>query len=148
MSAAELVLSSDALAQVLAHCAELSPREAVGLLGGRSGGGAVAVALPLVNIASSDRVFIADPYSQYRAFHQLESDGHDLLGIYHSHPGGGLEPSPDDVAYARKWPCAQVIVATSERENDVRLGAFRCVAAGIEVVPIRVAHGRVGSTES
>lgn len=138
MSGVEIILSPEVLAQVLAHCAELSPREAVGLLGGRAGG-TVDVALPLVNIASSDRAFIADPYSQFRAFRRLESDGHDLLAIYHSHPGGGVHPSDEDLAYAERWPCAHLIVAMPEGTGEgVRFGGFRRVADGIEDVAIRV----------
>jgi proteasome lid subunit RPN8/RPN11 len=139
------MLPRDVLAQVLAHCAESSPREAVGLLGGRAGG-SVDVALPLGNIASNDRAFVADPYSQYKALQRLESDDHDLLAIYHSHPGGGLEPSPEDLVYARRWPCAHLIVAlTDSIGGRARFAAFRHVPDGIEHVAIRVLDAEVKS---
>jgi proteasome lid subunit RPN8/RPN11 len=61
--------------------------------------------LPLVNLAPDDRSFLADPYSQYRALQRLRAGKLTLLAIYHSHPGGGVVPSAEDLAHAQSWPC-------------------------------------------
>ena len=95
------------------------------MLGGRSTG-EVDLALPLVNVAPSERAFIADPHSQYSALQRIKVWNLNVLAIYHSHPGGGVDPSSDDLAYARLWSCAHLVVAL--RENAVRgdrLRAFR-----------------------
>lgn len=134
-----LILSQELLAQVLQHARVTRPREAVGLLGGRSTG-EVDVALPLVNIASGERAFIADPYSQYCALQRLEADNLNVLAIYHSHPGGGVDPSAEDLVYAQRWSCAHLIVALRESADcGERLRAFRFdQRGGVEDVEIRV----------
>lgn len=125
LSPARLILSPELLDQILTHARESRPREAVGLLGGRPTG-EVDIALPLVNIASSERAFIADPYSQYCALRRIEAENLNVLAIYHSHPGGGVDPSVEDLVHARKWACAHLIVALQERsDNGERFRAFR-----------------------
>jgi len=66
--------------------------------------------LPLPNIAGSG-AFLADPYAQYLALKRLRTGRRHLLAIYHSHPGGGAEPSESDVLWGSAWPCAHLIVA-------------------------------------
>jgi proteasome lid subunit RPN8/RPN11 len=124
-SPARLVLSTELLGQVLTHARESQPREAVGLLGGRPTG-QVELALPLANIAPGERRFIADPYSQYRALQRIEAGNLHVLAIYHSHPGGGVYPSVEDLAYARRWSCAHLVIALAESSaGGDRLRAFR-----------------------
>src|SRR5688572_5649318 len=137
---ARLILRPELLAAVLTHARESRPREAVGLLGGRSTG-KVELALPLVNVAHDARAFVADPYSQYCALQRIEAEHLHLLAIYHSHPGGGVDPSAEDLAYARPWSCAHIVVALGDSEaREHRLRAFRFDQhGGTENVPIEVA---------
>ena len=39
-----------------------------------------------------------DPYEQLKAFEWIESNGLELLGIFHSHPSGPETASPTDIA--------------------------------------------------
>ncbi len=105
-----LVLSGPLHAEIVRHARESLPREAVGLIGGTAAGGAKTV-VPLANIAPGNGFFLADPYEQYRAFRRLESQGLVLLAIYHSHPGGCVDPSPLDLRFAERWDCAHLVVA-------------------------------------
>jgi [CysO sulfur-carrier protein]-S-L-cysteine hydrolase len=138
-SPSRLILSPDLLAQVVGHARASRPKEAVGVLGGRSTG-EVDLALPLVNMVPGERAFIADPHSQYHAFRRVEAERLEVLAIYHSHPGGGVDPSADDLLYARRWLCAHLIVALSERaDGNERLRAFRFERpTGIEITEIPV----------
>lgn len=133
-----LTLSTELHRQVLSHARTSLPREAVGLLGGNATG-QVMVVLPLMNIAAGNRAFIADPFAQFCALRRLQSENLELLAIYHSHPGGGVDPSEEDLAYARRWSCTHVIVAVGiDAQSDERLRAFRCDKLGsIEEVAIR-----------
>jgi len=133
-----LIVSADLYAELLAHVRGCRPKEAVGLLGG-SATGQVKAVLPLMNIAAGNKAFIADPYAQFRALRWLRSENLDLLAIYHSHPDGGVEPSPEDLVYARRWHCIHVIVAFSMQTGlDERCRAFRCDRLGaIEEIQIR-----------
>ena len=134
---AELALTSGVYEQMLAHVLRSRPREAVGLLGG-SAAGEVSRVVPLDNIAAGDRAFLADPFSQYDALRRLREDQLELLAIYHSHPDGGVDPSADDLAYARRWRCAHVVIAIGAgRASTPRVRAFRCAEHG-SVVDVEV----------
>lgn len=122
-----LRLRPDLREQIVSHARTSAPREAVGLLGGSSDG-TIMLALPLPNVAGDDKSFLADPYAQFQALRRLRSAGQQLLAIYHSHPAGCPHPSSMDVEYARRWPCAQVIVAFDD--SNARMEAFLCTDDG------------------
>ena len=52
------------------------------------------------NQAQSPVRFVMDPYEQLQAFDWIESNGLDLLGIFHSHPAGPETASATDIAEA------------------------------------------------
>jgi proteasome lid subunit RPN8/RPN11 len=132
-----LTLPADLRRQVLSHARESRPKEAVGLLGGDAEG-LVSLILPLPNIATGNQAFIADPFAQYCALRRLQSDGLQLLAIYHSHPDGGAGPSERDLAYANSWACVHMIVVVGVQDDSIeRLHAFRFADTGIEEVEIR-----------
>lgn len=134
-----LVFKADLHRQVLSYALMARPKEAVGLLGG-SITGLVGLVLPLTNIAVGNTAFVADPFSQYCALRRLQIEKQQLLAIYHSHPGGGITPSVDDLVYAKRWPCAHVIVSIpTSGESNVRLRAFHFDKQGrIEDVEVRL----------
>ena len=134
-----LTLSAVLYGQVLSHARTALPKEAVGLMGG-SAIGEVSLVLPLPNIAAGNRSFIADPFAQFCALQRLQDESLELLAIYHSHPDGGVDPSQDDLAYARRWSCVHLIIAVSTHAgSDARFRGFRFGEGGcIDLVPIRV----------
>ena len=95
--------------QMMQHAQRAAPMEAVGLLGGKENGRASAL-IPLTNVAGP-KAFLADPFGQFQAERRLAQDGLHLLAIYHSHPGGGVMLSDADKEFARRWPCAQIVIA-------------------------------------
>jgi proteasome lid subunit RPN8/RPN11 len=52
-----------------------------------------------------------EPLAQVRAMIAIESEGLELVGIYHSHPTGPASPSPSDVAQAWYPDAAQIIIS-------------------------------------
>ena len=54
-----------------------------------------------------------DPYEQLRAFERIDSDGLDLLGIFHSHPAGPEMVSATDIAEA-SYEVVQVICSRTD----------------------------------
>ncbi len=93
-----IVLRREHLAQMEAHVARCAPEEGCGLIAGVDG---VSVAvLPVTNALHSPVRFRMDPQEQWRAFLQLETQGWEMLGIFHSHPQGPPYPSPTDLAEA------------------------------------------------
>jgi proteasome lid subunit RPN8/RPN11 len=103
-----LVLPSRIHQELAAHAVRALPAEAVGLLAGKAG--RVELALPLSNIAPIG-AFFADPFNQYRAEREIKSRELQVLGIYHSHPGGCACLSQRDLQFGREWACTQLVLS-------------------------------------
>ena len=84
--------------EMLKHVEASAPLEACGLLVGHDG--RVENVILVRNQAQSPVRFVMDPYEQLRAFEWIDSNGLDLLGIFHSHPAGPDTASPTDIAEA------------------------------------------------
>ncbi len=80
------------------HVDAQAPLEACGLLAGRAG--VVKVVLTVKNAAGSPVRFRMDAREQLRAFAQIEEAGLEMVGVFHSHPGGPPLPSPTDIREA------------------------------------------------
>ena len=81
---------------MIAHVDAHLPMEACGLLAGR--GSNVESVLAATNQAQSPVRFVMDPIEQLNAFEWIDSQGLDLIGIFHSHPTGPETVSPTDIA--------------------------------------------------
>ena len=83
---------------MLHHVDSHIPLEACGLLAGTDN--RVEKVIEVRNQAQSPVRFVMDPYEQLKAFDWIESNGLDLLGIFHSHPVGPETASATDIAEA------------------------------------------------
>jgi proteasome lid subunit RPN8/RPN11 len=88
-----------------AHVVAALPYEACGLLAGA--GSDVREVLPIANQLRSPVRFRMEPSEQVRAFAMIESNGMELVAIYHSHTAAAgtagpkmAQPSATDVAEA------------------------------------------------
>ncbi len=72
-----------------------APQEACGLLAGK--GVDVSATYPITNILQSRVQFRMQPEEQLMAFLEIEEQGLDLVGIYHSHPAGPQYLSSRDI---------------------------------------------------
>lgn len=87
------------LEQILAQAAAAPEMEVCGLLLGREG--RIAEARPAANVADDPaRRFELDPAALIAAHRSARAGGAQILGHYHSHPGGNTEPSDCDAAMA------------------------------------------------
>ncbi len=93
-----LTLTRGQLEEMRAHVQASAPLEACGLLAGR--GRVVSRVISVANQAQSTVRFRMEPAEQLQAFHWMDANGLDLLGIFHSHPAGPDRPSATDVAEA------------------------------------------------
>lgn len=91
-----LSLTNEQLNRMIAHVEAQLPLEACGLLAGK--GSSVESVLPVANQARSPARFVMDPLGQLQAFEWIDSQGLDLVGIFHSHPAGPETVSPTDIA--------------------------------------------------
>ena len=93
-----LSLTNEQLNQMIAHVDSQMPLEACGLLAGH--GYSVETVLAVKNQAQSPVRYVMDPIEQLNAFEWIDSQGLDLIGIFHSHPTGPETVSPTDIAEA------------------------------------------------
>jgi proteasome lid subunit RPN8/RPN11 len=106
-----LSLTKEQLQQMIAHVDKHAPLEACGLLAGRSS--KVETVIAVTNQARSKVRFVMEPIEQLKAFEWIESNGLDLVGIFHSHPAGPETVSPTDIAEAA-YAVVHVILARLE----------------------------------
>lgn len=93
-----LIIPREILGEMTDYVASRVPLEACGLLAGRND--RVEKTIGVQNQAQSEARFVMDPYEQLKAFDWIESNGFELLGIFHSHPTGPEGISATDIAEA------------------------------------------------
>ena len=108
-----LTLTKEQLQQMITHVDRLAPLEACGLLAGLNS--KVDSVIGVTNQAQSEVRFVMEPTEQLKAFEWIDSNGLELVGIFHSHPSGPETVSPTDIAEAA-YKVVYVILA---RVNDV-----------------------------
>jgi proteasome lid subunit RPN8/RPN11 len=102
------------------------PGECCGLLEGVRRFDAIVVeaAHSTRNLAEDKARFEIDPADHFRLLHAARKAGREILGCYHSHPNGKVEPSAFDAECADDDEFVWIIAAVSEDAFD--LGAFVC----------------------
>jgi proteasome lid subunit RPN8/RPN11 len=82
--------------QLLTHAQKNPEREVCGLISSHSGH--PARVYPVDNISKDPRrLFEMDPKEQIDALRHMREQGHELFGIYHSHPHSPPTPSAHDL---------------------------------------------------
>jgi proteasome lid subunit RPN8/RPN11 len=114
-----LSLTKKQLKQMIAHVDSRAPLEACGLLAGLNS--KVETVIEVTNQAQSAVRFVMDPIEQLNAFEWIESNGQELIGIFHSHPTGPETVSPADIAQAAY---AVVYIILARVDNDWRARGF------------------------
>ncbi len=130
----DLVVTSGAMATLIAEAARAAPLECCGLLLGR--GNQIEEARPAANVAPDPRrYFEIDPAALIAAHREARMGGLAVLGYYHSHPAGSAIPSATDRAQASGDGRIWAIVAG----GVVRF--WRNSPGSFEELPSRVVEG-------
>ena len=103
------------------HAVDQLPYEACGLLAGTDG--SVARFYPTRNADHSRFTYRLDPTEQLRVFNDIEGQGLDLVGIFHSHTHTEAYPSPTDRAQAF-YPEAHYVLLSLQDRDDPKIRAF------------------------
>ncbi|MBL8063352.1 MAG: M67 family metallopeptidase [Anaerolineales bacterium] len=128
-----LTLTNEQLQKMIAHVQSHAPLEACGLLAGK--GSSVEAVLMIPNQAQSPVRYVMEPVEQLQAFEWIDSNGLDLLGIFHSHPAGPEIVSPTDIAEAAY---EVVYVILSRVEDRWRTRGFWIQDGVYREVPLQV----------
>jgi [CysO sulfur-carrier protein]-S-L-cysteine hydrolase len=89
------------------------PNEACGLLAGVSRNGTTEATrvFKMTNAERSPVIYRMEPAEQLKAFNEIDRDGLELVGIYHSHTRSPAYPSSTDVNLAYYPECVYLIVS-------------------------------------
>jgi len=118
-----VILREEHISQMVGHARAEAPLEACGVLAGKEG--VVERVYPAINMEKSLVRYTMDPQQQFRIFMEIEERGWELLGIYHSHPGGAAYPSERDIELAFYPDSVHFIISLAEDKPKVR--AFRII---------------------
>jgi len=112
-----LELSQSLLQEMIAYVDMYAPLEACGVLAGKDA--RVEKMIGVLNQAQSPVRFVMDPYEQLNAFDWIDSNGLDLVGIFHSHPAGPEIVSATDILEAA-YAVVHVILARTGMQWKAR----------------------------
>ena len=126
-------MRTEVLDTLRAEADRAAPEECCGVLLGRPG--TIEEARPARNVADARlRRFEIDPQALVDAHRAARAGGPQVLGYYHSHPGGPAEPSAVDSAMAagdgRIWAIVGETDTTFWRDDEAGLARLSYVATG------------------
>jgi proteasome lid subunit RPN8/RPN11 len=122
--------------------ARLDPSiECCGFLAGSENQITAVLPAPNVHAAPSIAYEIA-PEQLFQLFREIRAQGHDLLGIYHSHPSGENAPSPADIERAY-YPDAAYFITSPHLNAKNPVRAFHIRNARAEELTIEVIRENV-----
>jgi len=123
-----LIINKADLKMIFDHCLSGYPNEMCGILAGREG--RVEKVYCMTNARPGPVSYEMEPEEQFRVMKDIREAGLEMLGMFHSHPGGQAYPSSVDVEKAY-WPgtglpnypsAVYVIVSLLDRANPVARG--------------------------
>ncbi|HEX9779656.1 MAG TPA: M67 family metallopeptidase [bacterium] len=130
-----LELSKAVRDEMVAHCRAEYPKEACGILGGRSG--RAAQVYTMTNLDASPISYAMDPKEQLRVMRRLRAAGQDMVAIYHSHTASDAYPSPVDASLAVYSEASYVLVSL-KTVSEPRVASYRIEDGRITEEPLVV----------
>jgi len=132
----KIILNNEHIEMMLEETRKNYPKEACGVILGLFEG-ETAKALDVVftkNVAESSVSFVIDVEELYRILVQAESEGKEMIGIFHSHPTIA-KPSSADKPFMEINPVVWVIFGTlSDRIDMAAYQWFENVIHPVEIV--------------
>jgi proteasome lid subunit RPN8/RPN11 len=136
-------ISRDLIDEIVAHSIEAYPapgakprEECCGLIGGSTE--EMTSVHRARNAAASWLRFEVHPSDQIRIMDQIEADGEELVGIYHSHTESPAEPSQTDINLARPWPGVLWLICSLADREDPAVRTWRIEGDEVEEIELEV----------
>ncbi len=139
-----LTISRSDLQIIIDHCSAGYPNEACGILAGKLG--RVERVYCMTNARPGPASYEMDAEEQFRVMKDIRTSGLEMLGTFHSHPGGMAYPSSIDVERAY-WPgtlypnypgAVYIIVSLLDRAHPV-VNGFAIDGGNIGEVELTIA---------
>jgi proteasome lid subunit RPN8/RPN11 len=138
-----LRLTESQHAVIVGHCYDGLPDEACGLLTGPMLGGEptgrVAGVHPCTNADASARTYTVDSRDLLHVMRAAEAEGHEIVGVWHSHTHTDAYPSLTDVRQAADPAWIYVIVSLAGGAPVLR--AYRIRGDAVAEVPVVAERG-------
>jgi proteasome lid subunit RPN8/RPN11 len=122
-------VAAGVLRQLAAHARHAAPRECCGLLVGTHQ--RIVECVATANLDPHPSRYQVDPAAHIALNRRLRGTGRTVVGVYHSHPRGGAEPSPTDVAEALYPAFVHVIVSALDEAVPI-IGAYRIISGRVD----------------
>jgi [CysO sulfur-carrier protein]-S-L-cysteine hydrolase len=122
--------------EMVEHGLREFPNEACGLVAGPAGTPEKFYAL--TNLDASPVSYRLDPTEQLRVFDEMDEQGWELHGIFHTHTHSEAYPSETDRSLAFYPDARYLIMSLSDREHP-ELKAFRIVDGEVSAEALTVA---------
>ncbi|HUL03894.1 MAG TPA: M67 family metallopeptidase [Gemmatimonadales bacterium] len=122
-----LVLDPRQATEIRQHGESDYPHEACGLMGGMADGERTIVTrlVPLANrrTDAAHNRYLIDPDAYLHAQRELDRDGIEIVGIYHSHPDHPARPSEFDREHA--WPHLSYVIVSVVKGRAADMRSWR-----------------------
>ena len=103
--------------EMVEHGLAAFPNESCGLLAGKEG--RPVKFFPMANRDASPVTYRLDPREQLKVFDEMDEQGWDLLGIFHTHTHSEAYPSETDRAQAFYPEAEYLVMSLSDRTNPI-----------------------------
>ncbi len=117
-----LRLPKDYVDEMIAHARGDVPNECCGIIAGEDG--TATKLYRAINAEASPYRYSVEPKDLLRIYRDLDSNGWDVLVIYHSHTHTEAYPSPTDIRLAA-WEDAYYVLVSLEDDDNPAVRAFR-----------------------
>lgn len=132
---AMVILEKRYAEEMIAHARAEDPYEVCGLLAGKDGR-----ILKLYRCQSAERSpyrYLLDPKDQLRAMREMDENGWELVGIYHSHTKSPAYPSRTDIELAFYPEALYFIISLLDPERPT-IRTFRIVDGKVDEEELRI----------
>ena len=107
--------------EIADHAIQDDPNECCGILAGKDGH--IKKLFRMTNAETSPYRYSMDPSELYHTYREIDNQGWDIIGIYHSHTHSEAYPSATDIRLAT-WPEARYILISLLDKENVSIRAF------------------------
>ena len=114
--------------QIVSHALDDDPDECCGILAGQNS--QVSKLYRMTNVDHSSYRYNMDPKELYKIYTEIDNDGLEIVGIYHSHTHSEAYPSDTDVRLVT-WPDASYILVSLMDKKKPEVRAFRITEGNI-----------------
>ena len=138
-----LVIGRADLETMVNHCRSTLPNEACGILSGNHE--RVKAVHCVTNVRPGPYSYEMAPDEQFRVMKKIRETGLEMIGTFHSHPGGPAYPSSIDIRQAYwpgtnmpNYPSAVYVIISLMDQQHPTIKAYHIESGGVAEVPVSV----------